>query len=65
LQADRVDGEFAGWEVAEAGVFAAADAFFDAGVAAVAGLQVLDRAGAVWGVGCEDLMAEAFDGVEQ
>ena len=51
--------------MAESGVFAGADTVFDASVAAVAGLQVLDGSGADRGVGGDDLVAHAFDGVEQ
>jgi hypothetical protein len=62
-------GEDPGREPAEAGVLAGGvDAVFDTGVAAVAGFEVLDRpVGGVigWGVGGHDLMARAFDGVEQ
>ena len=54
-----------GREPAEAGVFAGADAVFDPGVGAVAGLQELDRSGAGRGVGGDHLVAQAFDGVEQ
>jgi hypothetical protein len=36
------DGEHAGREPAEGGVFVGADAVFDAGAAAVAGFEVLD-----------------------
>ena len=35
------------------------------GVGAVLGFQVLDRAVSGWGVGGHDLVAHAFDGVEQ
>jgi hypothetical protein len=35
------------------------------GVGAVPGFQVLDRAVPGWGVGGHDLVAHAFDGVEQ
>ena len=49
-QPGGVDREDAGREPAEAGVLAAADAVLDAGVGAVAGLQVLDRPAA--GAGC-------------
>ena len=42
-----------------------ADAVLDPGVGAVAGFQELDRAAAGGGVGGEDLVAHAFDGVEQ
>ena len=44
LQPGGVDREDARREPAEAGVFAAADAVFHAGVGAVTGFQVLDRA---------------------
>ena len=42
-----------------------ADAVLDAGVGAVAYFQVLDDAAAGWGVGGDDLVTHAFDGVEQ
>ncbi len=64
-QPGGVDGEQAGREPAEAGVLAGADAVLDPGVAAVAQLEQLHRAVAAWGVGDEDLVAHAFDGVEQ
>src|SRR5205814_6722917 len=57
--------EHARGEPAEAGVFAGADAVLDPGVGAVAGFEVLDRPVAGWGVGGHDLVAHAFDGVEQ
>lgn len=44
------DGEHAGGKPAEPGVLAAADAVFDAGVGAVAGLQVLDGSAFTWRV---------------
>ena len=65
FQPGLVDGEQAGGEPAEAAVFAGADAVFYAGVGAVAGFQELDRPAAGRGVGGHDLVAHAFDGVEQ
>ena len=42
LQPGGVDGEQAGREASKAAVLAASDTVFDAGMRAVAGLQVLD-----------------------
>ena len=60
-----VDVELAGREPAEAGVLAATDAVLDPGVTTVRGFQILDGAAADRGVGGDDVMAQAFDGVEQ
>lgn len=53
------------WREGQAGGLAAADAVLDAGVCAMADLQVLQGALAVGGVGEEDLVAHAFVQVEQ
>jgi hypothetical protein len=58
-----VDGEFLGGQVAQAGVFAGADAVLDAGVGAVTGLQPLRPAGG--GVGGDQLVAPAVVVLEQ
>ncbi|KFG73239.1 hypothetical protein FM21_20665 [Streptomyces mutabilis] len=60
-----LDLEVAGGEAAQAGGPAVADAVLDAGVSAMADLQVLQGAPAVGGVGEEDLVAHAFVQVEQ
>jgi len=60
-----VDRESPGWEPAEAGGFAGADAVLDLGVAAVPDFQELNRATTVGCVGGEDLMTQAVDLVEQ
>jgi hypothetical protein len=65
LQPGGVDGEKAGREPAEAAVLAGADPVIDPGVAAVAQFQQLYGAVGSWGVGDEDLVAHAFDRVEQ
>jgi hypothetical protein len=59
-----VDCELAGREPAEAGVLASADAIFHTGVGSVAQLEQVHRADRPGGVGDEDLVAQALDGVE-
>lgn len=73
-QVDRCEGEFqprgvdvelAGREAAEAGVLACPDAVLDAGVGPVTGVQPGQRARSSRGVGGDELVPEALDGVEQ
>jgi hypothetical protein len=49
----------------ESGGLTGADAVLDAGVRAVAGFQELQGSFAGWGVGGDDLVSHAVDGVEQ
>lgn len=65
FQPGGVDREDPGREAAEAGVLAAANAVLHVGVAAVADLKILDGSRPDRGVGGDDLMAQALNGVEQ